>query len=190
MPVKEVLGDVSRWQASGERAAIRVVGVRVPAARSRAAMAVSRAKSRLGLRWLCGGSGGGSGARDSRASEAGVITFRYSDNAFSVGLTCGGTIHFRRAGLRTRGRQRSTTLSRGGARRSRSALVTVVGGTASDRDVGAPGRSVPRPPTWIRWSVRRARRARGGLHPHYGEHGEAPRKPSRCSSSRSWFRRE
>src|SRR4249919_3648475 len=99
MPLKEVLADVARWQAEGQRAAIaRVVGVVGSSPREAgAAMAVSESSEVAGS--VSGGCVEGAvveaaleilgGERD-----AGVITFGYSDeDAFAVGLTCGGTIH-------------------------------------------------------------------------------------------------
>src|SRR4029077_5559023 len=99
MPLKEVLADVARWQATGERAAIaRVVGVVGSSPREAgAAMAVSESSE------VAGSVSGGcvEGAVVAAAleilggeREPGVITFGYSDeDAFAVGLTCGGTIH-------------------------------------------------------------------------------------------------
>ncbi|MDQ1508607.1 MAG: hypothetical protein QOG50_451 [Actinomycetota bacterium] len=95
----EVLDDVVRWQAAGERAAIaRVVGTEGSSPRDAgAAMAVSECSEVAGS--VSGGCVEGAvvgaaleileGVR-----EPGVITFGYSDeDAFAVGLTCGGTIH-------------------------------------------------------------------------------------------------
>jgi len=99
MPLKEVLTDVARWQARGERAAIaRVVDVIGSSPREAgAAMAVSQTSE------VAGSVSGGcvEGAVVEAALEIlggerapGVITFGYSDeDAFAVGLTCGGTIH-------------------------------------------------------------------------------------------------
>jgi xanthine dehydrogenase accessory factor len=95
----EVLDDIVRWQAAGERAAIaRVVRTEGSSPRDAgAAMAVSEGSEVAGS--VSGGCVEGAvvgaaleileGAR-----EPGVITFGYSDeDAFAVGLTCGGTIH-------------------------------------------------------------------------------------------------
>src|SRR6476646_8651758 len=99
MPLKEVLADVARWQGAGERAAVaRVVGVVGSSPREAgAAMAVNEAGE------VAGSVSGGcvEGAVVEAALEIlggerdpGVITFGYSDeDAFAVGLTCGGTIH-------------------------------------------------------------------------------------------------
>ena len=96
--MKEVLGDIERWKQEGKRVALaRVVGLdgsgpRLPGA----TMAVS------GSGEVAGSVSGGcvEGAVVSEALEvlAGdgkprLCTFGYSDDeAFAVGLTCGGTI--------------------------------------------------------------------------------------------------
>lgn len=97
--MKEILDDVVRWQAAGKRAAIaRVVGVVGSSPREAgAAMAVSDTREVAGS--VSGGCVEGAvveAALEVLAGERdpGVITFGYSDeDAFSVGLTCGGTIH-------------------------------------------------------------------------------------------------
>jgi xanthine dehydrogenase accessory factor len=103
--MKEVLDDIDRWRAEGKRVAVaRVVGVegsgpRLPGA----AMAVSEDGEVAGsvsggcvegavlteaLEVLRGQADGGGGSRPR------LCTFGYSDDeAFAVGLTCGGTIH-------------------------------------------------------------------------------------------------
>ncbi len=99
MALKEVLADVSRWQALGERAAIaRVVGVVGSSPREAgAAMAVNQASEVVGS--VSGGCVEGAVVEAALeilggTREPGVITFGYSDeDAFAVGLTCGGTIH-------------------------------------------------------------------------------------------------
>jgi len=97
--MKEVLDDVAKWQAAGQRVAIaRVVGVEGSSPREAgAAMAVNEASEVAGS--VSGGCVEGAvveAALEILAGdrEPGVITFGYSDeDAFSVGLTCGGTIH-------------------------------------------------------------------------------------------------
>src|SRR5579862_9091370 len=99
MALKEVLADVARWQETGQRAAIaRVVGVVGSSPREAgAAMAVNEASEVAGS--VSGGCVEGAVVEAaleilSGDREPGVITFGYSDeDAFSVGLTCGGTIH-------------------------------------------------------------------------------------------------
>jgi xanthine dehydrogenase accessory factor len=97
--VKEVLDDVARWRAAGHRVAIaRVVGVEGSGPRDPGAtMAVNDAGE------VAGSVSGGcvEGAVVTRAlavlagdEPRGVVTFGYSDDdAFAVGLTCGGTVH-------------------------------------------------------------------------------------------------
>src|SRR5580765_3836709 len=95
----EVLDDIVRWQAAGERAAIaRVVRTEGSSPRDAgAAMAVSEGSEVSGS--VSGGCVEGAvvgAALEILAGERdpGIITFGYSDeDAFAVGLTCGGTIH-------------------------------------------------------------------------------------------------
>jgi xanthine dehydrogenase accessory factor len=97
--VKEILGDIERWRGAGHRVAIaRVVNIEGSGPRDPgAAMAVNDAGE------VAGSVSGGcvEGAVVSEALDvlgAGgsgrMVTFGYSDDeAFAVGLTCGGTIH-------------------------------------------------------------------------------------------------
>jgi xanthine dehydrogenase accessory factor len=96
--VKQILGDIERWRSLGRRLALaRVVDVEGSAPREPgAAMAVCEDGE------VAGSVSGGcvEGAVVTEALEvlaAGVprlCTFRYSDDeAFAVGLTCGGTVH-------------------------------------------------------------------------------------------------
>jgi xanthine dehydrogenase accessory factor len=95
----EVLDDVARWQAAGERSAIaRVVGTEGSSPRGAgAAMAVSEGSEVAGS--VSGGCVEGAVVTTALEilagdREPGVITFGFSDeDAFAVGLTCGGTIH-------------------------------------------------------------------------------------------------
>ena len=99
MPLKEVLSDVARWQSAGQRAAMaRVVSVIGSSPREiGAAMAVSEGGEVAGS--VSGGCVEGAvveAALEILAGDRdpGVITFGYSDeDAFAVGLTCGGTIN-------------------------------------------------------------------------------------------------
>jgi xanthine dehydrogenase accessory factor len=95
--VKEVLPDIERWQAQGKRVALaRVVGVegsgpRLPGA----TMAVSEAGEVAGS--VSGGCVEGAVVTEALdvldGGRARLCTFGYSDDeAFAVGLTCGGTI--------------------------------------------------------------------------------------------------
>jgi xanthine dehydrogenase accessory factor len=96
--VKEVLDDIERWQAGGHRVAVaRVVALEGSAPRDPGAtMAVNDDGEVAGS--VSGGCVEGAVVEASLeilagTRERGVITFGYSDDeAFSVGLTCGGTI--------------------------------------------------------------------------------------------------
>src|SRR5580765_2988320 len=97
--MKEVLDDIERWRSGGHRVAIaRVVALEGSGPRDPGAtMAVSDDGEVAGS--VSGGCVEGAvveaalevlnGTRDK-----GIVTFGYSDDeAFAVGLTCGGTIH-------------------------------------------------------------------------------------------------
>ena len=97
--MKEILVDIDRWRAKGERIAVaRVVSTEGSSPRGPgAAMAIN------GHGEVAGSVSGGcvESAVVTAATEVlagtrqpGVISFGYSDDdAFAVGLTCGGTIH-------------------------------------------------------------------------------------------------
>jgi xanthine dehydrogenase accessory factor len=96
--MKEILADIDRWRAAGQKVAIaRVVdidgsGPRLPGA----AMAVNEAGEVAGS--VSGGCVEGAVVTEALAildgAERRIITFGYSDDdAFAVGLTCGGTVH-------------------------------------------------------------------------------------------------
>ncbi len=96
--MKEILDDIERWRAAGKRVAVaRVVdidgsGPRLPGA----AMAVSEDGEVAGS--VSGGCVEGAVVTEALAilegAERRIVTFGYSDDeAFSVGLTCGGTVH-------------------------------------------------------------------------------------------------
>ena len=97
--MKEVLDDIERWRADGHRVAVaRVVALEGSAPRDPGAtMAVNDAGEVAGS--VSGGCVEGAVVTASLEvlageRERGVITFGYSDDeAFAVGLTCGGTIH-------------------------------------------------------------------------------------------------
>ena len=96
--MRDVLDEIDRWRAAGKRVALaRVVdldgsGPRGPGA----AMAVSEDGDVVGS--VSGGCVEGAVVTEALAvlsgdGEARVVTFGYSDDeAFAVGLTCGGTI--------------------------------------------------------------------------------------------------
>ena len=97
--MREILKDLERWRAQGKRVALaRVVdvegsGPRLPGA----AMAVNDAGEVAGS--VSGGCVEGAVVSEAlqlleQHSPGRVVTFGYSDDeAFAVGLTCGGTIH-------------------------------------------------------------------------------------------------
>ena len=96
--MKEVLGDIARWRSGGHSIAIaRVVGVDGSSPRDPGAtMAVNDAGEVAGS--VSGGCVEGAVVTEALAvlrgeRARGVVTFGYSDDeAFAVGLTCGGTI--------------------------------------------------------------------------------------------------
>jgi xanthine dehydrogenase accessory factor len=98
VPVKEVLADIERWRAAGRRVAVaRVVGVEGSGPRDPGAtMAVNDAGEVAGS--VSGGCVEGAVVTEALAILAGdkprgVVSFGYSDDeAFAVGLTCGGTV--------------------------------------------------------------------------------------------------
>jgi xanthine dehydrogenase accessory factor len=96
--VRDLLDDLDRWRAEGVKVALaRVVdldgsGPRAPGA----AMAVNERGEVVGS--VSGGCVEGAVVTEAldvlETGERKVVTFGYSDNeAFAVGLTCGGTIH-------------------------------------------------------------------------------------------------
>jgi xanthine dehydrogenase accessory factor len=97
--MRELLDDIDRWQRAGKRVAVaRVVDVEGSGPRGPgAAMAVSEDGEVAGS--VSGGCVEGAVVAESLAVLAGtaaprIVTFGYSDDdAFAVGLTCGGTIH-------------------------------------------------------------------------------------------------
>jgi xanthine dehydrogenase accessory factor len=97
--MKDVLDDIDRWRADGRRIAVaRVVGVEGSGPREPGAtMAVNDAGEVAGS--VSGGCVEGAVVTEAlavleRKRDRGVISFGYSDDeAFAVGLTCGGTIH-------------------------------------------------------------------------------------------------
>ena len=94
----EILSDLDRWRGAGRRAVLaRVVdiegsGPRLPGA----AMAVNDEGEVAGS--VSGGCVEGAVVEEAldilKTGERRLVTFGYSDDeAFAVGLTCGGTIH-------------------------------------------------------------------------------------------------
>jgi xanthine dehydrogenase accessory factor len=97
--MKEVLDDIDRWTAAGHRVALaRVVGLEGSGPREPgASMVVSDHGEVAGS--VSGGCVEGAVVSEALEILAGdgtprLVTFGYSDDqAFGVGLTCGGTIH-------------------------------------------------------------------------------------------------
>ena len=97
--MREVLDDIDRWRAAGRRVAVaRVVDVEGSGPRGPgAAMAVSDEGEVSGS--VSGGCVEGAVVTEALDVLSGdgtprMVTFGYSDDeAFAVGLTCGGTIH-------------------------------------------------------------------------------------------------
>ena len=97
--MKNVLDDIERWRRAGHRVAIaRVVRVQGSGPRDPGAtMAVNDAGEVAGS--VSGGCVEGAVVAEALQilggeKPRGVVTFGYSDDeAFAVGLTCGGTIH-------------------------------------------------------------------------------------------------
>ncbi|MDZ7678475.1 MAG: XdhC family protein [Acidimicrobiales bacterium] len=96
--MKEILADIDRWRTAGKKVAIaRVVdidgsGPRLPGA----AMAVNEDGEVAGS--VSGGCVEGAVVTEAleilEGAERRIVTFGYSDDdAFAVGLTCGGTVH-------------------------------------------------------------------------------------------------
>ncbi|HEY6530657.1 MAG TPA: XdhC family protein [Acidimicrobiales bacterium] len=96
--MREIMNDLDRWRAQGRRVAIaRVVdiegsGPRLPGA----AMAVADDGEVVGS--VSGGCVEGAVVTEAlqilESGDRRLVTFGYSDDeAFAVGLTCGGTIH-------------------------------------------------------------------------------------------------
>ena len=97
--MKEVLQDIERWRARGEKIALAtVIATRKSAPRPVGAkLAISEGGEMAGS--VSGGCVEGAVVTEALrvldgTRERGVISFGYSDDeAFAVGLTCGGTIH-------------------------------------------------------------------------------------------------
>lgn len=97
--MKEVLDDIDRWRGAGQRVAVaRVVDVEGSGPRDPGAtMAVSETGEVAGS--VSGGCVEGAVVAEALQilagdKERGIVSFGFSDDdAFAVGLTCGGTIH-------------------------------------------------------------------------------------------------
>ena len=96
--MKEVIADIDRWQSAGRRVAIaRVIGIEGSGPRDPGAtMAVSEDGEVAGS--VSGGCVEGAVVAEALSvlaeGKAKLCTFGYSDDeAFAVGLTCGGVVH-------------------------------------------------------------------------------------------------
>jgi xanthine dehydrogenase accessory factor len=97
--VREILDDIDRWRTAGHRVALaRVVDIEGSGPRDPgAAMAINDAGEVAGS--VSGGCVEGAVVTEALDVLLGdgvprLVTFGYSDDeAFAVGLTCGGTIH-------------------------------------------------------------------------------------------------
>ena len=97
--MKDLLGDIERWQRDTKRIVLaRVVDIAGSGPRDPgAAMAVNEDGEVVGS--VSGGCVEGAVVTEALAllageRQPGVVSFGYSDDeAFAVGLTCGGTIH-------------------------------------------------------------------------------------------------
>ncbi|HEX2384712.1 MAG TPA: XdhC family protein [Acidimicrobiales bacterium] len=96
--MKDLLDDLDRWRTKGKRVALaRVVDVEGSGPREPgAAMAVSEDGEVIGS--VSGGCVEGAVVTEAldvlATGDSRMVTFGYSDDeAFAVGLTCGGTIH-------------------------------------------------------------------------------------------------
>ena len=95
----DLLDDIERWRDDGQRIAVaRVIDVEGSGPRQPgAAMAVTESGEVAGS--VSGGCVEGAVVGEALAilageRQRGIVTFGYSDDeAFAVGLTCGGTIH-------------------------------------------------------------------------------------------------
>ncbi len=96
--MKEILDDLDRWRAAGKRVALaRVVDIEGSGPRDPgASMAVNEDGEVAGS--VSGGCVEGAVVTESldilATGDRRLVSFGYSDDeAFAVGLTCGGTIH-------------------------------------------------------------------------------------------------
>ena len=96
--MREILKDLERWERQGKRSAVaRVVDLEGSGPRDPgAAMAVNEDGVVVGS--VSGGCVEGAVVAEAldiiESGDRRVVTFGYSDDeAFAVGLTCGGTIH-------------------------------------------------------------------------------------------------
>lgn len=96
--MRELLGDLDRWRTQGKRIALaRVVDIEGSGPRDPgAAMAVNEDGEVIGS--VSGGCVEGAVVAEAMdvlaTGDRRIVSFGYSDDdAFAVGLTCGGTVH-------------------------------------------------------------------------------------------------
>ena len=96
--MKELFNDLERWRRAGKKVALaRVVDIEGSGPRDPgAAMAVNEDGEVIGS--VSGGCVEGAVVTEAleilKTNERKIVTFGYSDDdAFAVGLTCGGTVH-------------------------------------------------------------------------------------------------
>jgi xanthine dehydrogenase accessory factor len=96
--VKEVLNDVERWRSAGKRVAVaRVIGVEGSGPRDPGATMVVNEDGEVAGS-VSGGCVEGAVLTEAlevlASGERKIVTYGIADeDAFNVGLTCGGTIH-------------------------------------------------------------------------------------------------
>jgi xanthine dehydrogenase accessory factor len=184
--MREILGELARWREAGVRAALaRVIDVDGSAPRlPGAAMAVSEHGEVVGS--VSGGCVEGAVVTEAleilAAGSPRLVSFGYSDDdAFAVGLTCGGTIHLYIEPVGWEPQPPVWSLLDAAVRAGEAvALVTVVEGphVGAKLLVGADGRAHGSlgDPDLDRVATRDATGALAGgatLVRHHGAHGEA-----------------
>jgi len=178
--VKEILNDLERWHRQGKRVALaRVVDVEGSGPREPgAAMAVNEDGEVAGS--VSGGCVEGAVVTEALALLHGnqtgrICTFGYSDDeAFAVGLTCGGTIHLFLEELDWWDR---FDVVRAAIRDEQPvAMATVIGGPDAGRAIVVPGGGTLGDEDLDRVVTRDVAAeldaGTSGVR-HYGEHGEA-----------------
>jgi xanthine dehydrogenase accessory factor len=182
--VKELLADIGRWRAAGKKVAIaRVVDIEGSGPRDPgAAMAVNEDSEVLGS--VSGGCVEGAVLQEGLAvlasGEAKLVTYGIADDdAFAVGLTCGGIIHIFISPPTGIDPEIEATL----ARKEPSALATVIEGPGIGnklliRPDGPPIGTLGDPDldrVVTRDALGELEAGRSGVR-HYGVHGEARRE--------------
>ncbi len=96
--MKELLDDIDRWRTAGKRVAVARSGRRRRLRPSRPGRGDGGERRRRGGGSVSGGCVEGAVVSEAlevlESGDRRMVTFGYSDDdAFAVGLTCGGTIH-------------------------------------------------------------------------------------------------